>query len=59
MYRAKKDKKEFHISEDQVKVYEDAGYTVEEINGGTPSGETPSGEALSETVEPEKKTKVK
>ena len=54
MYRAKKDKKEFHISEDQVKVYEDAGYTVEEINGETPPGEAPS-----ETVEPEKKTKVK
>lgn len=32
MYRARKDKKEFHISEDQVKAYKNAGYEVEEIN---------------------------
>ena len=52
MYRAKKDKKEFHISEDQVKVYKDAGYTVEKLEEATPS-------EPENLVEKPKKTKAK
>lgn len=56
MYRARKDKKEFHISEDQVKVYKNAGYEVEEINEEKPSEPTETAES---PAEQEEKKKVK
>ena len=56
MYRARKDKKEFHISEDQVKVYKSAGYEVEGIKEEKPSEPTETEES---PAEQEEKTKVK